>query len=156
MRRTLFLLPLLLGAFGLSAVAQRHVPTFAEYSVKSEKVRAKDISFKQNPNARRFRTALRDSLREGVNFAGHYVVASWGCGTACLTTAIIDARTGIVFWPRDISAINAYFDDPIQYKVNSRLLILSEPTQDERRKVSYYEWKNNLLHLIHSETRKDN
>jgi hypothetical protein len=32
----------------------------------------------------------------GPNFAGHYTVALWGCGTSCQSFAIIDAKTGAV------------------------------------------------------------
>ena len=38
-------------------------------------------------------------MADGVNFAGHYVVASWGCGTGCAQFAIIDAITGDLYAP---------------------------------------------------------
>ncbi len=49
--------------------------------------------------ARRYRTQLRLAIESGVNFAGHYVVATWGCGTGCAQFAIIDALTGSVIEP---------------------------------------------------------
>jgi hypothetical protein len=38
-------------------------------------------------------------MEEGVNFDGHFVVATWGCGTGCGQFAIVDAITGKVFAP---------------------------------------------------------
>ncbi len=52
--------------------------------------------FSTKPEAEMFRSAIRDAMSKGVNFAGAYVVASWGCGTSCQSSAIIDARTGAI------------------------------------------------------------
>src|SRR5690242_19062012 len=83
---------------GLSASAQR-VPTFRQYPAKVERATARSIDFKNSPGASSFRTRLREALRGGVNFAGHYIVAGWGCGTGCISGAIIDGRTGRVYFP---------------------------------------------------------
>jgi len=34
---------------------------------------------------RTFRTAITDAARKGPNFAGHYTVAEWGCGSGCMS-----------------------------------------------------------------------
>lgn len=44
-----------------------------------------------------FRTRIRGSLRDGVNFAGHYVIVTFGCGTQCVTGYITDIETGQVY-----------------------------------------------------------
>src|ERR1700754_1179935 len=75
---------------------QRSVPRFENYPVK-EHFKGQLASVKLTTrNARLFRTRLRENARNGVNFAGHYVAATWGCGSACWSFAIIDARTGQV------------------------------------------------------------
>src|SRR5262250_1611988 len=48
-------------------------------------------------SARMFRTQIREAARKGPNFAGHYTVAEWGCGSGCVTIAVIDAVSGKVF-----------------------------------------------------------
>jgi hypothetical protein len=49
-----------------------------------------------------YRTRIRDAAKGRPNLAGRFIVVTWGCGTACLEGAIIDARTGMVtmlpFW----------------------------------------------------------
>lgn len=46
---------------------------------------------------RRFRTVLRDSVAKGANFADHYAVVKWGCGTGCLQMAVVDAASGEIY-----------------------------------------------------------
>jgi len=35
----------------------------------------------------------------GPNFAGHYRVVNWGCGTGCLMMVVVDLKTGTVYPP---------------------------------------------------------
>jgi hypothetical protein len=35
----------------------------------------------------------------GPNFAGHYFVLNWGCGTGCMMLVVVDAISGRVFPP---------------------------------------------------------
>src|SRR3954469_9604539 len=92
MKRQLFIFLLITG-FGIAVYAQRVVPTFGHYPSKVEKARVKAINFKKNPDARTMRTRLSEAMRGGVNFAGHYILTGWGCGTGCTNAAIIEART---------------------------------------------------------------
>jgi hypothetical protein len=49
------------------------------------------------PFQRKFRTVIRDAATKPVNFAGHFVVAEWGCGTGCEQIAIVDEQSGAVY-----------------------------------------------------------
>src|SRR5947209_5181169 len=54
------------------------------------------------PKARQFRTRLREDSRLGPNFAGHYTVVFWGCGSGCAQLAVVNAINGKVTWlPQD-------------------------------------------------------
>jgi len=147
----------------LSAIAGAQVskdPAFNSYRVRIEKVRAKSINFRNNAGARSFRTRLSEALADGVNFAGHYVIAGWGCGTGCISGAIIDAHTGVVYWPLPLNALGVWYDgdkyadDPVAYRKNSRLLVISGSPgvkDDEPEKPNgkyYYEWLRNQLRLV--------
>jgi hypothetical protein len=152
------LLLLSLAVFGQRA----KVPAFGQYPVKVEPARVKTIDFKNSPGAGTFRTRLREALAGGVNFAGHYVVAGWGCGTGCISGAIIDTRNGRVYFPEPFHDIAVWYDDsgytdePIKYRRNSRLFVVSgiSGEQEERSDSEnqwgdyYYEWKNNSLRLV--------
>lgn len=161
MRRRLLLTFLLLSVC-YSVLGQNDaVPKFSEFPATVERTEARAIDFKKNPDARTFRTRLSEALRGGVNFAGHFVVAGWGCGTGCISGAIINARTGNVFWPEQFNALGVlysdgnYADPPVEYKKNSRLLVIhgipGEATDDAPSKPSgdyYYEWKNDRLRQL--------
>ncbi len=75
-------------------------PTFERYPAIVEPAKAKAIDFRNSPGASTFRTRLREALAGGVNFAGHFILTGWGCGTGCTNGAVIDARTGRVFFPK--------------------------------------------------------
>jgi hypothetical protein len=47
----------------------------------------------------RFQTVIRKGADEGPNFAGHYTVVIWGCGTSCAQFVIVDASSGTVYDP---------------------------------------------------------
>ncbi len=71
--------------------------------------------------ARQFRTLLREAAARGPNFAGRYTYVEWGCGTACQSFAIIDARTGgVTFGDRPL-AVGA------RHRLDSELLIANPP-----------------------------
>lgn len=41
-----------------------------------------------------FRTRIRDGMKDGPNFAGHYTVIQIGCGTGCSFVIVADNKTG--------------------------------------------------------------
>ena len=43
---------------------------------------------------------------EGPNYAGHYRVVVWGCGTSCAMFAVVDLRNGKVITTRDFATVS--------------------------------------------------
>ena len=84
---------------------ERNTPIFEDFKVTG--------LFKGVPKApvlrtridREYRTLVRNAAKAGPNFAGHYSVAEWGCGTGCHGFVVVDVVTGIVYDPpfRDIN-----------------------------------------------------
>ncbi|WP_426956030.1 hypothetical protein [Muricoccus radiodurans] len=75
-----------------------------------------------------FRTRLREAATRPPNFAGHYVLTTWGCGSGCLMGAVVNALDGrVTFLPATICCLP--FDvegvEPISFRADSRLLILN-------------------------------
>ncbi|HEV2800427.1 MAG TPA: hypothetical protein VGW12_08020 [Pyrinomonadaceae bacterium] len=111
--------------------------------------------------ARMFRTRLREDSRAGVNFAGHYTVVFWGCGTGCAQLAVVDARTGSVYWPpleytdiperpeegEDVAAFAARHRN---FRPDSKLLILTRNHYDGRGSYTayYYLFDKNRFRLL--------
>lgn len=131
MKIKLVLLAALCLAFSSIGFAQSATPTFTQFAVKVERTKNIKVNLRSHKNASMFRTNLRNAAKEGVNFAGHYILATWGCGTNCTQSGIIDARNGRVFFPGQLEGAGSGFCDlpddteQIVYQANSRLLILS-------------------------------
>lgn len=76
-----------------------HAPKSSDYAVREVfhgKLAAVKIS---KPEDRLYRTALREQAKKGPNFAGHYRMAAIGCGLDSFFIAVIDNKTGKVYWP---------------------------------------------------------
>jgi hypothetical protein len=160
MPRIILLSVLAIGLF-LPASAQKQTgPAFSAFSVAVEGKKAKSIDFRRSPSASTFRTRLKEALAGPVDFAGHYIVAGWGCGTGCIYSGVIDTRTGIVYFPIELAGLGVafneteYVDKPLEYRKNSRLLILRgspgvmDNEADKPIGTYYYQWSNNRLRLV--------
>lgn len=109
--------------------------------------------------AMRYRTVLRNQSKAGPNFAGHYTIVTFGCGTSCAGIAVVDAQTGYVYFPQNLHHVfwEGWWHKPYgpQFKLNSRLLIVYGQVngEDEPYGISYYEWKRSDFHLLRFEPR---
>lgn len=137
-----------------SSYAADNPPAFTDFSVK-ERFQGKPapIDLNSNPKARRFRSVLRGGAKAGPNFAGHYTVIKWGCGTACAEFAIVDAKNGRVYFPSTIK-FNSYAlvhdgTEPFQFRKDSALfIIVGEPDETDKLGVYYYKWTGSDLKRI--------
>ena len=147
----------------LTAVAQDGaVPDFGDYAAPVYTGRAAALKLTTS-QARGYRTRLREGARRAVNFAGHYKLHTWSCGTGCLQTAFIDAKTGEVFFPAELDGFIVCFYQPgavesleeaLQFQKGSRLIVMSGYPVSERDKdapkkgLYYYEWTGGELKLL--------
>lgn len=76
-----------------------------------------------DPNAEEFRDRLTAAVEEGPSFAGAYAVATWGCGTNCTVTALVDLRDGKVSFAPFIAALG------VRYRRDSRLFVENPPEE---------------------------
>lgn len=53
--------------------------------------------FSTNPEAKRFITRIKNECANGINFAGHYTLVTWGCGSPCQSGVIVDRKTGKIY-----------------------------------------------------------
>jgi tetratricopeptide (TPR) repeat protein len=122
---------------------------------------------KSQPKAWEFRTMLRENAKDGVNFAGRYVLASWGCGSGCLDGGIIDTKTGQVYfdpfldvllWPGPGSAEfqitpESEFEH-FRFRSNSRLLVTfgtpNKPGSIDIPTLKILLWEQPKLRLLYT------
>src|ERR1700743_3306755 len=72
-------------------------PQFSQYPSKvSTQGSPVKLDLSSNPIAKMFRTVIRHEMTQGANFAGHYRVVIWGCGSSCAQFAVVNLNTGRV------------------------------------------------------------
>lgn len=135
---------------------------FEQYPVKELfKGKSALLNLKSNLGGLEFKTVISDAYNDGINFADHYTIAEWGCGTDCTQLAVIDAINGnVYFFPYGLSTNKEVIigAEEIEYKINSNLLIIHpmDPPDDLIENCNcwpldtrYYKWENNKFILIY-------
>jgi hypothetical protein len=115
----------------------------------------------RTPGQRMFRTRIREGAKGGPNFAGRYAVAEWGCGSTCVSIAVIDEKNGAVydgpFVILGYMPVRIYPDVPtaesieqlgVKFELYSRLLIVRGCEEDEDCASFYYEWSGSKFKLL--------
>lgn len=119
--------PLLLVASVFSQAGTRS--SFGDYPVHHI-YKGKPAAPILKKHQRMFRTMIRLGAKEPVEFAGHYTVPRWGCGTGCNGFAIVDSISGRVFdAPFYVSELPMKWEeeqaqdvDRMEFRPDSRLL----------------------------------
>lgn len=148
--------------FSANVLAAKQLLAYHNYPAIVYSAKNAALNFASNPKATAFKSHLLAAAKKKPNFAGHYVLTSWGCGMFCITMAVIDVKTG-----------NIYFLDPtkdnpdwnkhllgysfVKPHANSKLLIIkAQLTKLPRasagslagpkiKQTLYYKWQNNKL-----------
>lgn len=131
------LIAIVLAAPSAGAVAAPH---FNDYPATSFSDRTGKIRLEE-AKSREYATMLRDAARRKPDFAGHYILASWGCGASCTMSAAIDANSGAVTWlPFTLCCWDANMRAPLDFRTDSRLLIVHGSRDEQGSGVHYYDF----------------
>ena len=104
------------------------------------------VDFDSMPELNSFHTVITEEAAKGPNFAGHFTFIKWGCGTSCLSYAIVDAISGkIVLYEPVIENLIP------SYAINSRILVFNE-----KNEFKHLEGKslNEIISFIDTESGK--
>jgi hypothetical protein len=135
-------------------VFRKYKPKYKSYnfSVSVYKGKLASPNFKTDKEAYSFRTRIRtECKRAGINFAGHYTVVKWGCGSPCQEIAIVDRINGKIYYSC-LPEINNEIANGFKCKPDSRMLILNSDLLDQYKgyincstiaKVETIEWVHN-------------
>jgi len=129
---TAFLAALFMSTASLlsgTALAQSNVPRFKDFPA-GEIYKGPTASLVLTRADQSFKTRLRSAAKsQKPNFAGHYILTTWGCGAECVMGAVIDAQTGRVYWWNfSICCWGTNVDEkfnPIEFRPDSRLIVFS-------------------------------
>jgi len=122
------LLPgLLIFVLYIPASAQKRKPRFRDYPVEEifRGVPAR-VKFRIRWDDRSYGSDLREGAANGPNFAGHFTIVTWGCGSDCYDIAVVDSRTGRVWFAPFTGSIG------LSFRRDSRLLIVDSQAEREK------------------------
>lgn len=123
-------------------------PQLADYPVMPAEIhtgRSAPADFSGQTAAWTYRTWIRLANTRGMNYAGHYVVAEWGCGSNCQNHAIVNAKTG------RIVAFGLYSSYGVEFAKTSRLIVFNPRTGGTNNsgasstRTAYYVMQNDRL-----------
>ena len=127
-------------------------PDFQDYPASSTEdfTQAEEIDFSSNEDAKNFQAKITEAFEAGPNFAGHYTLADWGCGTSCASAAVVNNETGVII-AYGIEATAGY-----DFSTSSRLLIVNPKTNlpndpnliYQGLKTYYFELKDDKLKFV--------
>ncbi len=144
---------------------------FTDYKVAEEWAAAPAKLRLENRSDRMFRSQFLWALRRRPNFAGHYRVATWGCGTQCMAGGIVDLATGQLHplpgslgttgWEKWMFCVSLFGDSAIakavKTRVDSRLLIIRCADATGRddgsyEHTSYFAFEDNTFRKVAEST----
>ena len=144
------ILPYLFFAISLiSCVKQRKsAVTESATAQKTETTIKAAIDFGSNPIARQYKTIIVEKYNElNVNFASHYIIVTWGCGSGCVTGAMVDTRDGFVYSMPDDNewgGNGTYIESKKESEILLTVLVVQSPTRELEETRKYWEWDEEL------------
>lgn len=105
----------------------------------------------ETARARLFRTAIFKGAKAGANFAGHFALVSWGCGSSCGSYVLVDSESGKIYEPPELVNVELGTGGPV-YRGDSSLLVLANcPTLSQGCERKFYNWDGQKLVLVKTE-----
>lgn len=141
------------------------LPRFEDYRIKEPWQGRPPKLQLSSSSERMFRTNLTNAAKEQPNFAGHYRVTYWGCGSNCSAGAVVDLQTGIVWrpplakpggrgWERWIECTACFDGADNEFHSDSRLMIVrcglnySDRLKKNSPDTYYFVWEENRFRQL--------
>lgn len=89
--------------------------------------------------SRHYHSAIERAVQRSPNFAGHFVMAEWGCGAGCVMAATIDMKTGhVTSLPFTVSDWPLEVTEPLTYHADSCMLIVQGSRNESKERGTWY------------------
>jgi hypothetical protein len=160
--RKILLLAVIIGMQAAVADGETAEPKFEDYRVNSVFAGPNHELNVPDQGEDSWKTYRTNAIKRKVNFAGHYIIFTGGCGGGAICGEILDAKTGKVVggFPNAYeldSPDGSYYD--AGFRPDSRLLVITgtaaDPETDQNGQVlsrqnrtRYFEMKDQKLQLI--------
>ena len=138
-------------------------PRFEDFSVSGTYGEPLGRPILDTPSKMEYRTRIRAAAARSPNFAGEFVLSTWGCGTGCQQFVIVNPHTGYVlmapFAPQGGETMYADGEnwERIDWRPNSRLLIVNGKVTNDEKELDahhYYIFDGRELHYLAKEKGK--
>ena len=124
---------------------------FEQYPVERISARFSSKPIFTTKLTKQYKTVITNAMQDPVNFAGHYRVVTWGCGTDCRGFAIVDKVSGKTYTLPGVEFVSGVMGNEearLQFKTDSRLFIITGSKNDENEGKFYYLWNGKELRLL--------
>ena len=151
MRTVPLLVPIAFFLYANPILANSAIPAFKEcHTPVTAPKRTVNVRL-STAESRRYASDIKYAAKQPVNFAGHYILASWGCGAGCVMGGAIDAISGnIVMLPFTVSDWPLDITEPLAFKKDSCLLVVHGSRNEEGHGIYYYRFIKNKFELFKS------
>ncbi|SHF52997.1 Lipocalin-like [Mariniphaga anaerophila] len=128
--------------------------SFEYFPAEKADTAKQEVDLESNARAKRFKTVISQEYNSSpVNFAGHYVVITWGCGSGCIEGVMVDSRNGKVY---NLPTKKGYSDvgNSVEHYKNSVLLKTSfiypapDPNNQEAEE-HFWLWNEAAKEFVH-------
>ena len=120
---------------------------------------ARDIADKKHNMRTRMRAGLRAAREnpDNINFAGHYMLVSYGCGTSCVAFNVVDVKTGKIYdgmmvtgYPDAVpnNPDGVWVNQDFDYQAESTLFLVQGAVDELGTGSFAFEFKDNQFKLL--------
>jgi hypothetical protein len=146
--KILVVVTLLLGAIISCQEKKITQKTRISTTKDSEKIVKADINFMSNPLAKKYKTIITEKYKKlEVNFSSYYVLISWGCGSGCVTGAMVDVRDGFVYAApidKDWGGNGTYMESNKESEILKTVLVNQFSKEKIEKIIKFWVWNENL------------
>lgn len=107
-----------------------------------------EVNFDSNPVGTRYKSVISEKYNDlDINFAAYYVVITWGCGSGCVTGAMVDTRDGTVYaMPEDKEwgGNGTSIETRKESNTLQSILAIQTPAGKIEETRKYWEWNEDL------------
>jgi len=148
MRKILLITILAISLVSCQDRNKKNLESSSAIPLNSEITHKADIDFNSNPIAERYRTVISDKYNElDVNFASYYIVVTWGCGSGCVSGAMVDIRDGFVYTmpdDKEWGGNGTYIESKKESKILLTVAVAQSPSGEIEESRKYWEWNEDL------------
>lgn len=141
---------IVIGALSVAINVGAKEYLFKDYPAQTDSNRAlKTLDYNSHPDSHILKDKLELLIGRKANFSGKYILAAFGCGTACQVITIVDVDTGKIAMPVSSSDGSCYLKDSNLLIINPYISKTYDEDLPDWAFTYYYIFEGGHLKLLH-------